>query len=125
MEVTIEQINRHLKFSNAPDKRVTIGSSRDKCPELVAVEWIVDIAGFNPVPSNTVRFNVEKQHNVTDRDHVHTYTVDTIQEGIDLLRQFCKEHTAELSTEDALRLKENASNGSKYLVFIIERPFYR
>jgi hypothetical protein len=125
MEVTIEQINRHLKFSHAPDKRVTIGSGREKSPELFAVEWIVDIAGFDPVPGNTVRYNVEKQHNVTDRDHVHSYAVDTFQEGINLLRQFCKEHATELSDEDVLRLEKNAGNFSKYLVFIIERPFYR
>ena len=125
MEVTIDQINRRLKFANAPEKRVTIGRGRDKSPELVAVELIVDIAGFEPEPSNTVRFNVEKEHNVTDRDHVHTYTVDTIQEGLDLLGQFCKKHQSPFFNEDARWLEDNAGKGGRYLVFIIERPFYR
>jgi hypothetical protein len=125
MEVSIDQINRHLKFSNAPEKKVTIGSGRDKSPELFSVELIVDIAGVGHVPSNTVRFNVEKEHNVTERDHVHTYTVDTIQQGIGLLRQFCKEHHTELTDEDARRLEKKAGKGERYLVFIIERPFYR
>jgi hypothetical protein len=126
MEPTVEIIKKHLKFAGAPLVNIKAGTPNEDAPVLLAVDYIIDIAGLSRgVPESTLIHNVNNQHRVSGSDRVLFYPTDSFDQALEILKQFSFAFNHDLTKEDISRLRRNQDHADQYLVFIIERPFFR
>lgn len=128
MEVTVEQVVKHLKFNDAPKKKVTIGSEDyEKEPNLYAVEYIFDIAPYNDKLSDTISDQFKKMHKfIEGKDGFLAYALDNLNDAVTLLESFITNVGLEIDNskiERIIRVNHSFKN-SMVLLLLIERPYF-
>ena len=120
MNTTLYDVLPQLRFTDVPNKRISIGVLPNK--PATGVSYHLDIIGCGPHPYESVLLRVEALHWITAEDRLLALAVGDLEEGIDVCRQFCVELDLPFSEEDEAALWMNRKEADRLLLYIIERP---
>jgi hypothetical protein len=122
--MTIKEILKHLRYTGAPDRKLKMDLSNQRELELISTDYFFDIAGYGPVPPETVRDNVLQEYGINKNDNVCYFHVDDIAEAISLFTETADQLDLDFTEEHKKKLLRRGGKGSAFILFIIERPIY-
>lgn len=126
MSISVESIQKNLKYAGALHVNIKTGTAKPDKPFLSEVDFILDIAGLaGGIPESFLIQNVKNHHNVSGSDRVLIYPVESFDEALEILRHFSLAYNYALTTEDINGLKRNQTVAERYMIFIIERLYFR
>lgn len=120
MNATIYDILPQLRFTDAPNKSISIGVVPTQL--ATGVSYHVDIVGCGPHPYESALLRVEALHRLTAEDRVLPVAIADVEEGIEVCRQFCIEQDLPFTPSDEATLRLNGKDEDRLLLYIIERP---
>ena len=125
MSLTVNDIKKHIAYSDVPNKSFRVGEKIVTPLHVSAVEYFFEIVDCGIMPDETVKHNFRRHHGVSDKDLVLTYPIESIDEGIELIKQFCNEYNLSFIEEDEKQLRREAGKGENSLLFVIETPTFK
>lgn len=84
-------ILKNFKYHDVPAKSISFKNRNNVTPQLLKVEYFVDLVARGTIPDRSIEANVRRYHNLSENFRELSYYVESLEEAVTIIREFCKE----------------------------------